>query len=165
MSNELMPRTTERKALIVGCGIAGPVLAMFLKRAGIDPVIYEGRPDPKDEAGFFLNLAPNGLDVLDTLGIKEDIEAAGTPTTSIVFQNHRAKRLGENSETTILLKRGLINKVLREQAIRRGVAVEFGKRLKNIEITPQRTVIARFELPLPVSLQGNIGSLVQRPIT
>jgi FAD-dependent urate hydroxylase len=145
MSNELMPRTTERKALIVGCGIAGPVLAMFLKRAGIDSVIYEGRPDPKDEAGYFLNLAPNGLDVLDTLGIKEDIEAAGTPTTSIVFQNHRAKRLGENSETTTLLKRGLLNKTLREQAIRRGVAVEFGKRLKDIEITPQRTVIARFE--------------------
>ncbi|MBA3474693.1 MAG: FAD-dependent monooxygenase [Rubrobacter sp.] len=140
-----MPRTTKRKALIVGCGIAGPVLAMFLKWAGIDPVIYEGWPEPKDEAGFFLNLAPNGLDVLDKLGIKEDIEAVGTPTTSIVFQNHRARRLGENPETTTLLKRGLLNKVLREQAIRRSVAVEFGKRLKDVEITPQRTVIARFE--------------------
>ena len=145
MSNEITPGTTERKSLIVGCGIAGPVLAMFLMRAGIDPAIYEGRPEPKDEAGFFLNLAPNGLDVLDTLGIKEDIEAVGTPTTSIVFQNHRARRLGENPETTTLLKRGLLNKVLREQAIRRGVAIEFGKRLKDVEITPQRTVIARFE--------------------
>jgi 2-polyprenyl-6-methoxyphenol hydroxylase-like FAD-dependent oxidoreductase len=72
MSNENTPGITHRKALIVGCGIAGPVLAMFLKRAGIDPVIYEGRPEPKDEAGFFLNLAPNGFDVLNTLGIKED---------------------------------------------------------------------------------------------
>jgi 2-polyprenyl-6-methoxyphenol hydroxylase-like FAD-dependent oxidoreductase len=69
----------------------------------------------------------------------------GTPTTSIVFQNHRGKKLGENPETTTLLKRGLLNKTLREQAIRRGIAVEFGKRLKDVEITPQHTVIARFE--------------------
>ncbi|MCA1717311.1 MAG: FAD-dependent monooxygenase [Actinobacteria bacterium] len=145
MSNEITLGTPERRALIVGCGIAGPVLAMFLKRAGIYPVIYEGQPEPNDEAGFFLNLALNGLDVLDTLGIKEDIESLGTPTTSIVFQNHRARRLGILPQTTTLLKRGLLNKVLREQAIRRGVTVEFGKRLKDVEITPQRTAIARFE--------------------
>jgi len=28
--------TAKRKALIIGGGIAGPVAAMFLKRAGID---------------------------------------------------------------------------------------------------------------------------------
>ncbi len=28
------------KALIVGGGIAGPVTAMALQRAGIDPVVY-----------------------------------------------------------------------------------------------------------------------------
>ncbi len=131
--------------MIVGCGIAGPVLAMFLQRAGITPVVYEGRPEPKDEAGAFLNLAPNGLAVLDTLGIKGDIEGYGTPTTGIVFRNHRGKRLGENPETTVLLKRGVLNKGLREAALRRGVAIEFGKRLGDVEITPQRTVIARFE--------------------
>ncbi|MBA4117020.1 MAG: FAD-dependent monooxygenase, partial [Rubrobacter sp.] len=111
----------------------------------ITPVVYEGRPEPKDEAGAFLNLAPNGLAVLDTLGIKGDIEVYGTPTTGIVFRNHRGKRLGENPETTVLLKRGVLNKGLREAALRRGVAIEFGKRLRDVEITPQRTVIARFE--------------------
>ncbi|MDQ3638422.1 MAG: FAD-dependent monooxygenase [Actinomycetota bacterium] len=145
MSSPITTGTTGRRALIVGCGIAGPVLAMFLQRAGITPVVYEGRPEPKDEAGAFLNLAPNGLAVLDTLGIKGDIEGYGTPTTGIVFRNHRGKRLGENPETTVLLKRGVLNKGLREAALRRGVAIEFGKRLGDVEITPQRTVIARFE--------------------
>jgi 2-polyprenyl-6-methoxyphenol hydroxylase-like FAD-dependent oxidoreductase len=32
-----------KRGLIIGCGIAGPVVAMFLRRTGIEPVIYEGR--------------------------------------------------------------------------------------------------------------------------
>ena len=134
-----------RKALIIGCGISGPVLAMFLRRAGIEPVIYEGRPEPDDRAGYFLNLAPNGVAVLDTLGIKDEVLEHGTPTTSIVLQNHRARRLGELPETTILIKRGLLTGALREAALRRGVPVEFGKRLSGLEVTREGKVVAHFE--------------------
>jgi 2-polyprenyl-6-methoxyphenol hydroxylase-like FAD-dependent oxidoreductase len=136
---------TNKKALIVGGGIAGLVLAMFLERAGVDPVVYEGRPEPDDEAGAFLNLAPNGLAVLDALGIREEIEALGTPTTSIAFHNHRGKKLGENPERTVLLKRGLLNRSLREAAVRLGISIEFGKRLTGVEVTPRRTAVACFE--------------------
>ncbi|MGD9893652.1 MAG: FAD-dependent oxidoreductase [Dehalococcoidia bacterium] len=135
----------EKTALIVGCGIAGPVLAMFLQRAGITPIIYEGRPEPRDEDGAFLNLAPNGLDVLDTLGIKDAIEAFGTPTTSTLFQNHRGKQLGKNPERTLLIKRGMLTRGLREATLDRGIPVEFGRRLRDVEVTPSQSVIARFE--------------------
>jgi 2-polyprenyl-6-methoxyphenol hydroxylase-like FAD-dependent oxidoreductase len=118
---------------------------MFLRRAGIEPVIYEGRPEPDDGAGYFLNLAPNGVAVLDTLGIKDEVLGHGTPTTSIVLQNHRGKRLGELPETTILIKRGLLTGALREAALRRGVPVEFGKRLADLEITREGKVVAHFE--------------------
>jgi len=136
---------SEKKALIIGCGIAGPVLAMFLQRAGISAVIYEGRPAPRDEEGAFLNLAPNGLAVLDQLDVADQVVAYGSPTTTTIFQNHRGKRLGENPETTTLIKRGLLNRALREAAIDRGITVEWNKRLVDVEITPQRTVVARFE--------------------
>ncbi|UGY14880.1 NAD(P)-binding protein [Bradyrhizobium septentrionale] len=33
-----------RKALIIGAGIAGPVTAMFLTRAGIEAELYEAWP-------------------------------------------------------------------------------------------------------------------------
>jgi 2-polyprenyl-6-methoxyphenol hydroxylase-like FAD-dependent oxidoreductase len=29
------------KVIIIGCGMAGPTLAIFLKRLGFEPVIYE----------------------------------------------------------------------------------------------------------------------------
>jgi FAD-dependent urate hydroxylase len=135
----------ERTALIIGAGIAGPVVAMFLQRLGITPTVYEGRPAPDDEAGAFLNLAPNGLAVLKSLGIYDDIAAYGTPTSSIVFQNHRGKQLGVLAETTLLLKRGLLNRGLREAAAGRSIDLEFGKRLADLEILSGGGVIARFE--------------------
>jgi 2-polyprenyl-6-methoxyphenol hydroxylase-like FAD-dependent oxidoreductase len=137
--------TTQRTALIIGAGIAGPVLAMFLQRAGITPIIFEARPRPDDEAGAFLNLAPNGLAVLDTLDVGDAVRASGTPTTSIVFRNHHGKQLGQNAETTLLVKRGILNKTLREQATQRGIAIEFGKRLASIEVASPHTVIAHFD--------------------
>jgi 2-polyprenyl-6-methoxyphenol hydroxylase-like FAD-dependent oxidoreductase len=140
-----MRQMTQRKALIIGGGIAGPVLGMFLHRLGIPATIYEARSKPNDRAGAFLNLAPNGLAVLETLGIREEITARGTPTTSIVFQNHRGKRLGVLPETTVLLKRGQLNRGLREAAARHGIPMQFGKRLSSIETPAGGGVIARFE--------------------
>lgn len=38
----MAPDNTARvKVLVVGCGIAGPVLAVFLKLKGYEPVVYE----------------------------------------------------------------------------------------------------------------------------
>ncbi len=137
--------SAPRTALVIGGGIAGPALAMFLERAGIAPVIYEGRPGPADDAGAFLNLAPNGLAVLETLGLAGEITARGTPTSSIEFLNHRGKRLGRFQETTILIRRGALNLALREAAMARGIRFEYGKRLVEIRTPETGGVIARFE--------------------
>lgn len=135
----------DRKALIIGCGVAGPVLALYLQRVGITPVIYERQPDPRDDAGFFLNLAENGLDVLETLGIREEVLDEGHQSNRLVFQNHKQKQLGEISSETVLIKRGLLTKSLREAAIDNGVTVEFGKQLTDVEIPNRDMAIAYFD--------------------
>ncbi|MHC5905826.1 FAD-dependent oxidoreductase [Streptomyces sp. S6] len=132
------------KVLAIGGGIAGPLLAMFLQRIGMTPVIYESREVPDDEAGAFLGLAPNGLAVLRHLGIDEEVRGAGTPTTNIVFENHVGKVLGNNPETVTLLKRGVLNRSLREAAQKRGISVRFGKRLQRVE-SSATSVTAYFE--------------------
>ena len=40
---------TKKTAIIIGGGIGGPVVAMFLKRAGIDAQIYEAQSAPDDD--------------------------------------------------------------------------------------------------------------------
>nr|GAT50781.1 FAD/NAD(P)-binding domain-containing protein [Mycena chlorophos] len=54
------------KVIIVGCGIAGPVLALLLKQKGFEPVIYE-RGERGPSAGLSLMLQPNGLQVLSSI--------------------------------------------------------------------------------------------------
>jgi hypothetical protein len=43
-----------RTALVIGCGIGGPVAAMALQQAGIEPKIFEARAESADFAGLFL---------------------------------------------------------------------------------------------------------------
>ncbi|OCH85792.1 FAD/NAD-P-binding domain-containing protein [Obba rivulosa] len=54
------------KVIIAGCGIAGPVLAIFLKLKGYEPVIYERVAEPTT-LGLSLCLQPNGFRVLSLI--------------------------------------------------------------------------------------------------
>lgn len=129
--------TTSRKALIIGCGIAGPVVAMFLRRAGIASVIYEARDAADDEAGAFLNVMPNGMDVLKTLGIHDDVVGYGHPSNRIEFFGGAGRPLGQlamapsggGPVTPIVIRRGLLNRALREAAVRCGIEVQYGRKL------------------------------------
>jgi 2-polyprenyl-6-methoxyphenol hydroxylase-like FAD-dependent oxidoreductase len=134
----------SKRGLIIGCGVAGPVLAMFLKRAGIEATIYEGRPSARDDAGAFLGLAPNARDVLQTLGIREQIEAIGLPSPRIAFLNHKGKQLGINPQPVVTLKRGKLGQGLREAAQHEGIRIEWNKRLMSLEQTDDK-VTAHFE--------------------
>lgn len=146
-----MSSTAARRAVIIGCGIAGPVVAMFLKRAGIEPVLYEAAPVPSDCEGSFLMVTSNGLGVLRTLGVIDDLAPDSVPCTGMTLRSSRGRRLGQvrhdqgtGSVGSLLMSRGLLHRVLREEALRRGVAVEFGKRLADVEVTENNAVTARF---------------------
>ena len=60
-------KNTPRTALVIGCGIGGPVAAMALQKGGIDATVFEAYERSSEFAGSFLNLASNGLDALKTL--------------------------------------------------------------------------------------------------
>jgi FAD-dependent urate hydroxylase len=143
---------TTRRALIMGGGIGGPVAAIALERAGIEAVVYEAAGAPGDHVGLFLNTASNGLDVLRTLGIDAAGQADGFPIPRMVMWSGTGKRLGEvangirlqNGTVSTAIRRGLLQRVLREEAERRGVKVEFGKRLDTYRTGGGGQVIARF---------------------
>jgi len=144
----------ERKALIIGGGIAGLVTAMALQRARIDAIVYEAYDTEAGlDAGAFLTVAVNGLDALRSLGAHEPVLAAGFPTRSIEFFSGTGKRLGEvpiggtlpDGTVTHTIKRVDLYRVLHDEAIRRGIRIEHNRRLVDAEITPDEGVIARFE--------------------
>jgi 2-polyprenyl-6-methoxyphenol hydroxylase-like FAD-dependent oxidoreductase len=126
-------------ALIIGGGIAGPVLGAALRYAGIDATVYEAASAEQDGAGAFLQLAPNGVNALKTLGLETALDDAdGFHTSGITFANHRGRVIGalesrgeqeRYGAANVLVKRGRLHAALRDAASARGVEIVFGRRL------------------------------------
>lgn len=140
----------QRTAIIIGGGIAGPVTALALRRAGLSPVVYEAYPESED-AGGWLTLAVNGLDALRSLDLHGPLISAGFATRKIRFLNGAGAPLGElpiggtlaDGTVTHTLRRSDLYKVLRAQCRREGLRFEHSKRLVAAE-TSDTGVLARF---------------------
>jgi FAD-dependent urate hydroxylase len=141
-----------KKALIVGGGVAGPVAAMALRHAGIDAIVYEAYAGGADGAGAFLTFASNGLDALRTIDANHLVLSEGFSTPRMTIQNGAGKHLGDvplggrlpDGTVSQTLKRADLYRAMRDEAVRRGTRVEYGKRLVEAETTPDG-VAARFE--------------------
>ncbi len=140
-----------RKALIIGCGVAGPVVALFLQQAGIEAEIYEARDASTDYGGSFLNMACNGLGVLKTLGLDERVSRQGSPIPRMVIWSGKGKRLGEvrngaraeMGAPSINILRSRLHQALREGAEQRRIKMAFGKKLAGLS-TGTQGVVATF---------------------
>ncbi|WP_327257073.1 FAD-dependent oxidoreductase [Streptomyces sp. NBC_01244] len=124
------------KALIIGSGIAGPTTAMALRKAGIDSVVYEAHPGGADNVGVFLTLGSNGIDALRTIGADAPAIAAGFATPAIDMVSTTGKALGQvrtsrpdGDITSRTLKRADLYRAIHDEALRRGIRFEHGKRL------------------------------------
>jgi FAD-dependent urate hydroxylase len=142
-----------KKALIIGGGVAGPVTAMALQHAGMDSIVYEAYAGAADDAGAFLTFASNGLDALRAIDAHHLVLAEGFPTPRMDIQSGTGKRLGEvpnggtlpDGTVSQTLKRADLYRALRDEAVRRGARIEYGKRLVDAETTRDGVVVARFE--------------------
>ena len=144
--------TRAKKALIIGGSIAGPIAAMALQRAGLDSVVYEAYAGGADDAGAFLTFASNGLDALRTIDAHHLVLEKGFPTPRMEIQSGTGKHLGSvpnggtlpDGTVSQTLKRADLYRVLRDEGVRRGAQVAYGKRLVDAEIK-RDGVVARFE--------------------
>jgi 2-polyprenyl-6-methoxyphenol hydroxylase-like FAD-dependent oxidoreductase len=138
---------TPRRALVVGGGIAGPAVALFLARSGIEPVVFEAYP-PTEDVGSAFQIAPNGVRVLAELGLADALLASGHPCSDMVFRNHRGRPIGvvrtARAGRGVNVMRAAAHRILRDEAARRGVDVRFRKRLVGIA-DAGREVVASFD--------------------
>ncbi|RAL03642.1 FAD-dependent oxidoreductase, partial [Aspergillus ibericus CBS 121593] len=69
------------RVVIVGGGIAGLTLALAFERLGVSYALFEARDslEPEYGAGAGVGLQPNGLRILDQLGLLEEIEQHTLP--------------------------------------------------------------------------------------
>jgi 2-polyprenyl-6-methoxyphenol hydroxylase-like FAD-dependent oxidoreductase len=129
--------TAIKTALVIGAGIAGPVAALALRKAGIDARVYEAYPSAADGTGGVLTLAPNGLAALDIIGAEKAVSAAGQPVPDMVFEDGRGKLMGAVAGLPGLppsraLWRADLARVLLDRAMDEGIRIEYGKRLTGV---------------------------------
>jgi 2-polyprenyl-6-methoxyphenol hydroxylase-like FAD-dependent oxidoreductase len=136
-----------RRALVIGGGIAGPALALFLARAGIRPIVFEAYPRTENVGGGF-QIAPNGMRVLAALGLADSLLAQGHPCSDMAFRNHQGRLIGmvrtARAGHAVNILRASVHSVLRDAATRGGIDLRYEKRLASVT-QAGREVIATFE--------------------
>ena len=129
----------ERNAVIVGAGIGGPVLAMWLQKAGIRAVVMEARESAALAEGAFLGVAPNGMNVLSELGLAEQVRAIGHVCSSFEFMNARGQHVGSIDrrddagtfgQALTMVRRADLHALLAAEAERRGIEFRYGLKLQ-----------------------------------
>jgi 2-polyprenyl-6-methoxyphenol hydroxylase-like FAD-dependent oxidoreductase len=141
----------SRKALIIGAGIAGPVTAILLKKAGIDAAVYEAWPYSTGTGGG-LQIAPNGMRVLAEVGLADELIQAGSVCESIDFYSQSGAPLGSINRDmekrfgmpAVSMRRAMLNEAIVDKAWTSCVEMHFEKRLVRIEDRPDQPIVAHF---------------------
>ncbi|KAE8454589.1 hypothetical protein EG329_000212 [Mollisiaceae sp. DMI_Dod_QoI] len=129
------------RVLIIGCGVAGPIIALLLKRKGYSPVVLE-RVRELGDAGASLMLFPNGLKVLSLLGLSafatdsapnieslRDISSNGTDIGKTELPATWKKKYGQPA---CGVKRSALNLALKDACLAVGIPVFEGWKLQDI---------------------------------
>ncbi len=133
-----------RSALVIGGGIAGPVTATALHKAGIEATVYEAYPGPAYNIGSALGFAPNGPAALDIIGVGDAVRAIATPVAhSVMSFGHKKIEMPAGPEPLYTIDRSDLHQVLHDHAVAAGVGIEYSKRLVGVD-EHSNGVTARF---------------------
>ena len=141
------------EAVIIGGGIAGPVAAMALQRAGVASRVFESHPPADPDHASYFTITANGLETLGSIGARELALSAGFPTRRNIMWNHGGRRLATLSLDSSLpgspdahtMKRSRLARLLQDEALRRGIPIEFGRSLVEAGIAADGRARARFD--------------------
>ena len=141
----------RRKALIIGAGIAGPATGILLHRAGVDCEIYEAWPYSKGIGGG-LQIAPNGMHVMEELGLARELIGRGSVAESFDLYSQAGRKLGSLNrdmerrfgQPAVNVCRAALNEILLDKAWSSCVSLYFEKRLIKVEDRGDQPVVAYF---------------------
>ncbi|QRY51849.1 FAD-dependent monooxygenase [Mycolicibacterium septicum] len=80
------------KVLISGASIAGPVLAYWLSRHGVDVTVVERSPALRKTGGHAVDLFRPAMEISERMGVLSEIQAHATGTTQMIVHRPGASR-------------------------------------------------------------------------
>ncbi|PON25844.1 hypothetical protein TGAM01_v205281 [Trichoderma gamsii] len=128
--------------LIIGCGVAGPVLAILLKRKGYHPIVFE-KVRELGTAGASLMVMSNGLKVFNMIGVADAIKAESLPLQALWDAKASGEVLGQSDLPSTFaeryqqpaagIRRTSLNLLLKNKVLEEGIEVREGWGLVDIQ--------------------------------
>jgi len=140
-----------KKISILGAGLVGSLLSIFLAKRGYEVTIFERRPDMRKAGaigGRSINLALShrGLKALDGVGLKDKIQEACIPMPGRMIHdlagNLDFQPYGKEGQYINSVSRGGLNELLVTEAEAIGVKVRFEHRCMDVDF---ETATAHFD--------------------
>lgn len=131
----------KKEITIIGAGLVGSLLSIYLVKRGYKVKIYERRSDmrlAKMIAGRSINLAlsDRGIKALEEIGIMQEIEKIAIPMHGRSIHNADGslayQAYGEDGQFINSVSRGELNKKLMTLAEENGVQIFFNEKCENI---------------------------------
>lgn len=117
----------DKKICIVGAGLVGTLLSIFLSKSGFNVDVYEKRADPRTDIinrgrSIALSLSERGWNALRQVGLEEIIRPNTKATPGRVVHrvdgSEHYQEYGDGSQAINTINRSYLNSILIEEAIK-----------------------------------------------
>lgn len=133
---------TKKNIAIIGSGLVGSLLAIYLKKYGHKITVFDRRPDIRNInfSGRSINLAMSnrGWKALREVGIEDEIRKIGIPldkrTMHVVGKEKYHQKYGKEGEAIWSISRGVLNKRMIDLAEQAGVDFRFNEKVWDVNL-------------------------------
>lgn len=133
---------TSKNIAVVGSGLVGSLLALYLKRAGHEVTVFDRRPDVRNVefSGRSINLAMSnrGWKALSQVGVEDEIRKLAMPldrrAMHVKDKPMYFQKYGKEGEAIYSISRGVLNRKMIDLAEDAGVNFKFEEKVWDIDM-------------------------------
>ena len=135
---------------IVGAGLVGSLLSIYLKKRGYNVTVFERRSDMRKkgaEAGRSINLALSnrGIRALEEIGLADELKKVAIPMHGRMMHDKQGKlssfAYGKEGQFINSVSRSGLNIVLMNEAERLGVQFQFDQRITGVDLNKTQLLV------------------------
>ena len=130
----------ENSVAIIGAGISGLALGIFLKENNFPCVIFE-RSSKISEYGAGISISPNGKDVLEKLNILEELKAISGNSKKTIFYSNLKEITSIDTDVLTTSRKNLYDLLLKKYSSLGG-EILFGYELNDVDMVEKQIYFA-----------------------
>jgi kynurenine 3-monooxygenase len=157
----------NKNIAIVGAGLVGSLLSLYLVKRGYKVSVFERRPDMRKQmldGGRSINLAlsTRGIRALEEIGLADELKKNAIPMHGRVMHDRQGKLsfqpYGKDGQFINSISRSGLNKVLMTAAENQGVEFHFDQRIEKVDLEKTAIFINNNSKPENKSFDLIIGA-------